>query len=82
MHFDARRCELLIDALRQHRAEFDEELQIYDKQPLHDWTSHGADAVRYYAVTRPRYTVTDWNESALGRFASNDSGRMRRRAKG
>jgi len=82
MHFDRTRCETLLDALRQHRSEWDEDLQIFSKQPLHDWTSHGADMVRYYAVTRPRYKLTNWDEPALGRFAVNEGATGRRRARG
>ncbi|MEL6361714.1 MAG: terminase family protein [Pseudomonadota bacterium] len=50
--FDEKRCERGIEALRQYRREFDEKGRMFRTRPLHDWTSHGADAWRYLAVGR------------------------------
>lgn len=47
--FDAERCRRGIEALRQHRREWDERLRAFKARPLHDWTSHAADAFRYLA---------------------------------
>lgn len=54
--FDAEKCERGIEALRQYRAEYDEKLKTLRARPLHDWTSHGADAFRYLAqgLTPPK----------------------------
>ena len=53
--FDKERCAAGIEALRMYRREFDERRQEYRVKPLHDWTSHYADALRYFAVEhRPR----------------------------
>lgn len=41
-----------LDALRQYRREWDEKLQRFKDAPLHDWTSHTADALRYLARGR------------------------------
>jgi phage terminase large subunit len=41
----------LVEALRQYRAELDEKSRTYSKKPLHDWTSHPADAMRTLAVS-------------------------------
>jgi len=41
-----------LDALRQYRREWDEKLQKFKDAPLHDWTSHSADAFRYLARGR------------------------------
>jgi len=46
--FDATRCERLIESLRQYRVKYDDKRQIA-LGPLHDHTSHAADAVRYMA---------------------------------
>ena len=80
---DAVKCETFIDAMRQHRALFDEDKEIEDAKPVHDWTSHPADMFRYYCVTRPRYSLSNWGEAA-GQRAANDatSGGMRRRRRG
>lgn len=40
----------LIDALAGYRREYDEKLQTYRAEPVHDWTSHFADMVRYRAI--------------------------------
>jgi phage terminase large subunit len=47
---DPLRCERLIEALRQYRREYDDRLKDWKTNPLHDWTSHGADAVRTFAA--------------------------------
>lgn len=47
--FDARKCERGLDALRQYRKVWDEKLRTFKASPLHDWTSHGADAFGYLA---------------------------------
>lgn len=48
--FDGGNCERGIEALRQYRRDFDEKLKTWRGRPLHDWTSHGADAFRYLSV--------------------------------
>ena len=48
--FDADNCARGVEALRQYRRDFDEKLKTWRGRPLHDWTSHGADAFRYLAV--------------------------------
>jgi hypothetical protein len=48
--FDARRCARGIDALKLYRAEYDDKLQTLRPRPVHDWASHGADAMRYLAM--------------------------------
>ncbi len=42
--FDAEKCKLGIEALKQYRCEYDEERKIYSDRPLHDWASHPADS--------------------------------------
>jgi|TARA_Y100000310_G_scaffold304804_1_gene344334 hypothetical protein len=48
--FDREKCGPGIEALRQYRTEFDERRKVFKSRPLHDWTSHAADAFRYFAV--------------------------------
>lgn len=48
--FDADRCEKGLEALRQYRAEWDDDKKCFRDTPLHDWTSHAADAFRYLAM--------------------------------
>ena len=48
--FDAGRCARGIEALRQYRTEWDDKRKVFRDRPLHDWTSHAADAFRYLAM--------------------------------
>ena len=49
--FDAKKCARGIEALTLYRAEYDDKHMVIKTKPLHDWTSHGADAFRYLAMT-------------------------------
>ena len=49
--FDSRKCARGVDALKLYRSEFDDKLQALKPRPVHDWTSHAADAFRYLAMT-------------------------------
>ena len=58
--FDAEKCERGIDCLRQYRRDYDENNKSFKARPLHDWSSHGADAMRYLAVGfRP---LSNWGD--------------------
>ena len=48
--FDKQKCAKGIDALRNYRREWDDELKTYKRRPVHDWASHGADAWRCLAM--------------------------------
>lgn len=48
--FDKVKCKDGIEALRMYRRDYDEKRQEFRTTPLHDWTSHYADAFRYFAV--------------------------------
>jgi phage terminase large subunit len=48
--FDKAKCKEGIEALRMYRREYDDKRQEFKVNPLHDWTSHYADALRYFAV--------------------------------
>lgn len=49
--FDAKKCTQGLEALRNYRKEYDEVRKIYQDRPLHDWSSHAADAFRYLALS-------------------------------
>jgi len=49
-YFDEDKTSHLIEALRQYRKDFDEKNKVFRDKPLHDWTSHPADAMRYLAL--------------------------------
>jgi phage terminase large subunit len=48
--FDKSKAKEGIEALRMYRRDYDEKRQEFRVAPLHDWTSHYADAFRYFAV--------------------------------
>lgn len=50
--FDGERCARGIEALKQYRREWDGKRQTWRERPLHDWSSHAADAFRYFALSR------------------------------
>ncbi len=49
--FDEIKCENGIDALKSYRREWDDEKKMFSPTPLHDWSSHYADAWRTVAVS-------------------------------
>lgn len=53
---DKTRCERGIQCLRSYRKKYDEQLQTWSAEPLHDWASNGADAFGgvAYGVTKYR----------------------------
>lgn len=48
--FDLENCEEGVEALRQYQREWDDDKKMFKDKPLHNWTSHAADAFRYLAV--------------------------------
>jgi len=48
--FDEILCEKGLDCLYNYMKEWDEKLQIFKKNPKHDWTSHGADSFGYSSL--------------------------------
>jgi phage terminase large subunit len=57
-----------LECLRNYRREFDEKRSVFWNKPLHDWASHGSDAMRYLATgmndvtswSKPLQTNTRW----------------------
>jgi phage terminase large subunit len=47
--FDSENCKVGLEALKQYRTEFDDKRKVFRDRPLHDWTSHSADAFRILA---------------------------------
>ena len=52
---DSRKCAIGIEALKSYREKFDDKRGI-SLGPLHDWSSHAADAARYMAVALQEQT--------------------------
>ena len=52
--FDAEKCALGIRALQCYHKNWNEDARRYEQRPMHDWSSHAADAFRYGALmTQP-----------------------------
>jgi len=51
---DRVRCKELIRSLENYRHEYDARHQVYKTTPLHDFSSHFADAMRYLAISLDR----------------------------
>lgn len=49
---DQTKCDRLLDAMSSYRKEKDEKLDIWKNRPVHDWSSHAADAMRMGATGR------------------------------
>lgn len=49
-YFDGVRCKQGLDALKNYHKFWDESSKSYRNRPVHDWSSHAADAFRYMAV--------------------------------
>ncbi len=60
--FDEMHCRAGIDALRQYRTSYDDKLRTFRLRPVHDWSSHAADAFRYGCMHRP--TSQGWEPIA------------------
>lgn len=66
--FDLPHCKDGLMALKQYRREYDENRKCFKNTPLHDWTSHGADAFRLVPIiekknkgTTIKTRVKEWN---------------------
>ena len=59
--FSKSSCSDGIKALRAYRREFDENKNVYRSNPLHDWSSHYADAFRYFAMSQRDAKISNLN---------------------
>ena len=50
---DAKKCEAGLEALAYYRWDYNDRLAEYKTKPIHDWSSHAADAWRYAALAEP-----------------------------
>ena len=59
--FDKEKCDRGINALMNYRRDWDDVGKAWRGKPKHDWSSHGADAMRYLAVGY-RPVSSSWGE--------------------
>ena len=60
--FNVPRVQIGLNCLRNYRRTYDEKRKIFFEHPLHDWSSHGADAFRYLAIGLDE-TNSTWGSS-------------------
>jgi len=49
--FDSKKCHKGINALKSYHKEYDEKNKVFLNKAKHDWSSHGADSFRTFAVS-------------------------------
>lgn len=54
-YIDETKCARLLKCLENYRKRYNEATASYSDTPIHDWSSHGSDAVRYCAMARSIY---------------------------
>jgi hypothetical protein len=70
--FDAEKTEFGVKCLREYQREYDDERKMLKDKPKHDFTSHGADAVRYLAVAwrteeKPKAAMEEMRGITIGK---------------
>jgi hypothetical protein len=69
LHIHQYNCEQLLNALRSYRKHWDDKKLMFSDNPIHDWTSHAADALRYLSLVEDKmvnerevlWKQPDWN---------------------
>lgn len=52
---DEKKCSHLIKCLENYHKKYNEKTESYSESPLHDWSSHAADSIRYMANARIQF---------------------------
>ena len=60
------KCEHGITCMKNYTKEWDENNNVWKSRPLHDWTSHAADAFRYFAVGFNEHLAKSSNYNPTG----------------
>ncbi len=57
--FDKNRCADGINAVNNYQKEYDDKKQVFRNYPMHNWASHGSDALRYFARAVGHFQAKD-----------------------
>ena len=68
LYFDQGRCAEGLRALAHYHYAEDPDTQVLSKEPVHDWSSHPADALRYLAVASRNATTEETQKRTMGRL--------------
>jgi len=66
---DEENTRTLREALIAYRSDYDEVKRVHSTKPVHDWASHWADSVRYYAIGRENAMLRSNNAELRRRLA-------------
>lgn len=71
--FDAAKTEKGVKALKAYQRRYNAKSQTFERSPLHDWSSHGADAFRYLAMGLKNSNTSDGDSGKnRQRYAESD----------
>lgn len=60
---DTDKCGYLIKSIENYHKSFNERLNVYSDKPVHDWSSHCCDALRYLAVMQNKRSKAGMSEA-------------------
>jgi phage terminase large subunit len=70
-YIDQTKCKHLIKCLESYHKKFNDKMNCYSSTPVHDYASHSADAIRYMAVAKNKYS------SSLGGISKDKKNELR-----
>ncbi|HEY3476591.1 MAG TPA: hypothetical protein VGK56_18385, partial [Anaerolineales bacterium] len=74
IYFNEEGCRDGLRALRSYHREFDEDRKVYKDSPVHDWSSHFADALRYFGIVSQKKKHKSTEEIVAGQRLVNARG--------
>jgi hypothetical protein len=74
MWFDKTRCEQGLNALVNYRRDWNAKTDDWRDKPLHDWSSHGSDALRYFAISTMMLSAKEFKTEERYRRRQNRGG--------
>jgi phage terminase large subunit len=72
--FNATECERGLDGLRAWEFDFNEDLQVFSKDPLHNWASHPGDAFAYGCQVVNEHIPAPTTEEKLKAISVGEAG--------
>ncbi len=64
-YFNEAETEDVILALKTYHRKYDEDRKVYTDEPVHDWSSHYADMIRYMSLVADRRAVARMTRSGM-----------------
>lgn len=54
-YIDSKKCKHLIKCLENYHKKFNDKMNCYSDTPVHDWSSHASDCIRYMAMAKRHF---------------------------